>query len=82
MLGLSQSIRNKKRQQYRDEREEERKKIEIDRQNVACKNVLNVIIIRGLTVMMFPMYLDLLILNSFQLSVWEMSLSRCFFPPC
>lgn len=69
MLGLSQSIRNKKRQQYRDEREEERKKIEIDHQNVACKNVLNVIIIRGLTVMMFPMYLDLLILNSFHLSV-------------
>lgn len=73
MLGFSQSIRNKKRQQYRDEREEERKKIEIDHQNVACKNVLNVIIIRGLTVMMFPMYLDLLILNSFHLSVWEMS---------
>lgn len=73
MLGLSQSIRNKKkrRQQYGDEREGERKKI--DCQNVTRKNALNVTIIRGLTVITFPIYLDFLVLNSFQLSVWEMS---------
>lgn len=80
MLGLSQSIRNKKkkRQQYGDEREGERKKI--DCQNVTRKNALNVTIIRGLTVITFPIYLDFLVLNSFQLSVWEMSPVEVFFP--
>lgn len=75
MLDLSQSIRNKKGQQYRDEREEKK----IDCQNVTCENVLNVTIRRGLPVITFPIYLDLLVLNSLQLSVWEMSPIEVFF---
>lgn len=47
-----------------------RTKIEMDCQNIACKNALGVTIKRGLTVITFPIYLDLLVLNSLQLSVW------------
>lgn len=68
MLGLSQSIRNKKDSNI-VMKEKERRRIKIGCQNVAYKNVLNVTIIRGLTVIKFPFYLDLLILNLFQLSV-------------
>lgn len=47
-----------------------KRKMELDCQNVAYKYVLHVSIIRGLIVIAFSIYLDLLVLNSFQLSVW------------
>lgn len=68
MLGLSQSIRNKK-----DSIEREKEKKDWDCQNVAYKDVLAVTRVRGLMVITFSIYLDLLILNSFQLTVWKMS---------
>lgn len=79
MLGLSQSIRNKKKKDSSVEmKEEERKKIEIYCQNVAQKNVLNVTIVRGLTIVTFSIYIDLLVRNSFQLSVLEISPIQVF----
>lgn len=55
----------------------ERKKI--DCQNVTCKDALNITIRRGLPIITFPIDLDLLVLNSLQLSVWEMSPIEVFF---
>lgn len=70
MLGLSQSIRNKKKDSSREVKVRKREK-RLRLSKCCIQECTEVTIIQGLTVITFPIYLDLLILKSLWLSVLE-----------